>query len=126
ESPRARLAATRWPGRLELTPRARDPAGPPVLLFAAMSDKDVSGMLAPLPADWPLVLTGTDSRQAADPTTLHDLLSPGRRGPCVTAEDSPSALRRAAELAGPGGLIVVLGLLRLIGETGTALAPRPE
>ncbi|MEI5102724.1 bifunctional folylpolyglutamate synthase/dihydrofolate synthase [Streptomyces sp. PmtG] len=155
---RARLAATRWPGRLELVPQARlddwtgrvllegatNPqgvatvapeilrharangrSGPPVLVFAAMDDKDVDGMLAPLPSTWPLVLTRTDSHQAASPTALHSRLAPGRQGPCLTAEDAPSALRRAAELAGPGGLIVVFGSLRLIGETRTALALRP-
>ncbi|MEU9318120.1 bifunctional folylpolyglutamate synthase/dihydrofolate synthase [Streptomyces sp. NPDC048295] len=156
---RAQLAATRWPGRLELIPHARldnwtgrvllegatNPqgvatvapeilrharadghSGPPALVFAAMDDKDVSGMLAPLPSDWPLVLTRTDSHQAADPTTLHNRLSPDRQGPCLTAEDTSSALRRAAELVGPGGLIVVFGSLRLIGETRTALALPPS
>jgi dihydrofolate synthase/folylpolyglutamate synthase len=97
---RARLAATRWPGRLELirgaqldgwsgrvllegatNPQgvttvapeilrlAQAPAqdqdqdrahvggasGPPVLVFAAMDDKDAPGMLVPLPSHWPLV-----------------------------------------------------------------------
>ncbi|MFF2013875.1 bifunctional folylpolyglutamate synthase/dihydrofolate synthase [Streptomyces sp. NPDC058195] len=155
---RPRLAATRWPGRLELIPHARlddwtgrvllDGAtnpqgvatvapeilrharadgqpGPPVLVFASMEDKDVPGMLAPLPSTWPLVLTRTGSHQAAAPTTLHSRLSPGRQGPCLTAEDTPSALRRAVGIAGPGGLVVVLGSLRLIGEARTALALQP-
>ncbi|MFF4364327.1 bifunctional folylpolyglutamate synthase/dihydrofolate synthase [Streptomyces sp. NPDC001604] len=158
EQLRSRLAATHWPGRLELIPRARlrnwagrvllegatnpqgvaavapeilchahagDHSGPPVLVFAAMHDKDVSGMLVPLPSDWPLVLTRTDSHQAASPSTLHSHLMPGRRGPCLTAEDTPSALHRATELAGPGGLIVVLGSLRLVGESRTALGLQP-
>ncbi|MEU7579907.1 hypothetical protein AB0B50_20160 [Streptomyces sp. NPDC041068] len=51
-------------------------------------------MFAPFPSHWPLVLTRTDSHQAAEP-------------------------------AGPGGLIVVCGSLRLVDETRTALAPRP-
>ena len=155
---RSRLAATHWPGRLELLPRARlgdwtgrvllegatnpqgvattapeilrhagadGPSEPPVLVFAAMDDKDVTGMLAPLPSDWPLVLTRTGSHQAASPTTLHSQLMPGRRGPCLTAEDTPTALHRATELAGPGGLIVVLGSLRLVGESRTALGLQP-
>ncbi|MFE4975666.1 bifunctional folylpolyglutamate synthase/dihydrofolate synthase [Kitasatospora sp. NPDC056651] len=158
EQLRTRLAATRWPGRLELLPNARlddwtgrvllegatNPQGaetvapeilrharagghprPPVLVFAAMKAKDVSDMLAPLPDDWPLVLTRTDSHQAADPATLHDRLSPSRQGPCLTAENAPTALRRAAELAGPRGLIVVFGSLRLVGEARTALALPP-
>ncbi|AEY86711.1 hypothetical protein SHJG_1435 [Streptomyces hygroscopicus subsp. jinggangensis 5008] len=36
-----------------------------------------------------------------------------------------TALHRAAELTGPGGLIIVLGSLRLVGETRTALALEP-
>lgn len=154
---RARLAATRWPGRLELVEtrlgdwagrvllegatnpqgvatvapeilrhaRGRGHTRPPVLLFASMDDKDVSGMLAPLPADWPLVLTRTGATRAADPAALRARLAPGRRGPCVTAEDAGSALHRAAELAGPDGLIVVFGSLRLVGESRTALGLQP-
>ncbi|MFH8982595.1 bifunctional folylpolyglutamate synthase/dihydrofolate synthase [Streptomyces varsoviensis] len=155
---RARLAATSWPGRLELIPqvrlddwtgrvllegatnpqgvatvapeilrhaRADGPSTPPVLVFAAKADKDITGMLAPLPSRWPLVLTRTDSHEAADTATMHSRLAPDRQGPCPTAEDVPSALRRAAELAGPGGLIVVFGSLRLVGETRTALGLQP-
>ncbi|GGR36050.1 bifunctional folylpolyglutamate synthase/dihydrofolate synthase [Streptomyces roseolus] len=154
---RARLAGTRWPGRLELVEtrlggwtgrlllegatnpqgvatvapeilrhaRGDGHGGPPVLLFASMDDKDVSGMLAPLPADWPLVLTRTDAPRAADPAALRARLAPDRPGPCVTAEDTRSALHRAAELAGPGGLVVVIGSLRLVGESRTALGLPP-
>lgn len=179
---RTRLAATRWPGRLELVPQARlgtwtgrvllegatnpqgvatvapeilrhaaaraagghtaagqgagghaaagrtaagDDAAPPVLVFAAMDDKDVSGMLAPLPTHWPLVLTRTGSHQAADPNSLHTRLAPNRQGPCLTAEDPPTALHQAAELAGPDGLIVVFGSLRLVGDTRTVLGLAP-
>ncbi|MFE6973046.1 bifunctional folylpolyglutamate synthase/dihydrofolate synthase [Streptomyces sp. NPDC057682] len=155
---RARLAATRWPGRLELIDPARldhwtgrvllegatnpqgvatvapeilrhartgDHATPPVLVFASMNDKDVSGMLAPLPSHWPLVLTRTASHQAAERAALYDQLSPTRRGPCLTADDTSSALRRAAEHAGTGGLVVVLGSLRLVGESRTVLGLPP-
>ncbi|MYR59397.1 bifunctional folylpolyglutamate synthase/dihydrofolate synthase, partial [Streptomyces sp. SID625] len=155
---RARLSATRWPGRLEHVPHARlddwtgrvlldgatnpqgvttvapemqrharadDRSGPPVLVFAAMDDKDVSGMLAPLPSHWPLILTRTDAPRAASCADLHDRLSPGRQGPCLTAPDTTAALRRAAELAGPGGLIIVFGSHRLVGESRTALSLEP-
>ncbi|WP_219826007.1 bifunctional folylpolyglutamate synthase/dihydrofolate synthase [Nonomuraea typhae] len=154
---RSRLAATRWPGRLELIQTRLDNwtgrillegatnpqgvatvapeilahahgdgrPGPPVLLFASMHDKDAPGMLAPLPSHWPLVLTRTRAPQAASPAALHTQLAPSRRGPCLTAEDTPSALHRAAELAGPGGLIVVFGSLRLVGESRTALGLQP-
>ncbi|TRV72633.1 bifunctional folylpolyglutamate synthase/dihydrofolate synthase [Streptomyces sp. 130] len=155
---RDRLAATRWPGRLELIDPARqadwtgrvlldgatNPQGvatvapeilrnartgdcprPPALVFAAMRDKDVSSMLAPLPSHWPLILTRTGSHQAADPAALHNQLSPSRQGPCLTADDTTAALHQAAEHAGPGGLVVVLGSLRLVGETRTALGLPP-
>ncbi|KUJ65920.1 bifunctional folylpolyglutamate synthase/dihydrofolate synthase [Streptomyces albus subsp. albus] len=156
---RARLAATRWPGRLELLPRARlaewtgrvlldgatnpqgvatvapeilrvagaGPAGhrPPVLVLAAVRGKDVAGMLAPLPADWPLVLTRTDAADAVGPEALRDSLAPHGRTVSATAPDAASALRRAAELAGGGGLVVVLGSHRLVGQARTALGLAP-
>ncbi|MEV0534142.1 bifunctional folylpolyglutamate synthase/dihydrofolate synthase [Kitasatospora sp. NPDC050463] len=156
---RTRLAATRWPGRLELVTDAQlddwagrvlldgatnpqgvatvapeilrhagadaRPGRPPVLVFSAFEQKDVHGMLAPLPSHWPLVLTRTGSHECADPATLRGRLAPTGRGPCLTAEDTRSALRRAGELAGPGGLIVVIGSLRLVGEARTELALPP-
>ncbi|MEV4252776.1 hypothetical protein AB0J52_06355, partial [Spirillospora sp. NPDC049652] len=100
--------------------------GHPVLVFAAMDDKDVTGMLAPLPSDWPLVLTRTGSPHSADPADLRARLSATRHGPCVTAGDTPSALQRAAALATPDGLIIVLGSHRLVGESRTVLSLPPE
>ncbi|WP_241002970.1 Mur ligase family protein [Streptomyces sp. CB01881] len=156
---RAGLAATSWPGRLELVPEARlgdwtgrvlldgatnpqgvttvapeilrhtltteRPGRPPVLVFSAFKEKNVSGMLAPLPAQWPLVLTRTNSHETADPADLRSRLASAGRGPCVTAEDTPAALHRAGDLAGPGGLIVVIGSHRLVGEARTALGLPP-
>ncbi|MGK4584370.1 bifunctional folylpolyglutamate synthase/dihydrofolate synthase [Kitasatospora sp. HPMI-4] len=157
---RTALAATRWPGRLELVAEARldgwtgrvlldgatNPQGvatvapeilrlaggegesgtrPTALVFAAMRDKDANGMLAPLPEHWPLVLTRTGAAGAADPHTLRAGLVPDRRATSVIAPDAASALRRAAELTGPGGLVVVIGSLRLVGEARTALGLPP-
>jgi dihydrofolate synthase/folylpolyglutamate synthase len=153
---RPRLAATRWPGRLELltdarladwtgrvllegatnpqgvatvapeilrlTARTGDRAGPPpVLVFSATRDKDVAGMLAPLPAHWPLVLPRMDWHQALPPTDLRTRLASTRQGPCLTTDDTLGAMHTAAELAGPGGLIVVIGSHRLVGETRSVL-----
>ncbi|MFC9729771.1 hypothetical protein ACFWGM_13660 [Streptomyces roseolus] len=56
------------------------------------------GSLLPAPADRPLVLARTGPRRAADP---------------------------AAGLAGPGGLSVVLGSPRPVGESRTALGLPP-
>ncbi|GFN09935.1 hypothetical protein Smic_84910 [Streptomyces microflavus] len=119
---RARLAATSWPGRLELVPHARlddwtgrvllegatNPqgaatvapeilhharadghSGPPVLVFAAMDDKDVVGMLAPLPSHWPLVSPAPARTRPRRAT----LAAPGRR-PCLP--DSQTPHRRCA------------------------------
>ncbi|MGF1427999.1 bifunctional folylpolyglutamate synthase/dihydrofolate synthase [Kitasatospora sp. LaBMicrA B282] len=157
---RPALAATRWPGRLELLADARlddwrgrvlldgatNPQGmatvapeiarlagtgpapdarPTAVVFAAMRGKDVPGMLDPLPEQWPVVLTRTGATDAADPAALHRDLPPGRRAAAVTAPDTGAALRRAAELVGHGGLIVVLGSLRLVGESRTALGLPP-
>nr|WP_255519032.1 bifunctional folylpolyglutamate synthase/dihydrofolate synthase [Kitasatospora sp. SID7827] len=167
---RPALAATRWPGRLELLTDARldgwrgrvlldgatNPQGVATVMpeierlataapgaargadtragadapstavvFAAMRDKDVPEMLAPLPAPWPLVLTRTGSPDAAEPDALRTRLPAARRDRVHTAPDTASALRRAAELVGPGGLIVVFGSLRLVGESRTALGLAP-
>ncbi|WP_406086077.1 bifunctional folylpolyglutamate synthase/dihydrofolate synthase [Kitasatospora purpeofusca] len=156
---RTRLAATRWPGRLELVPDARldkwtgrvlldgatNPQGvaavapeilrharadgradrPPVLLFSSFEGKDIPGMLAPLPSHWPVVFTRTGSHECSDPSAMRSLVASAGRGPCLTAQDTRSALRQAGELAGPGGLIVVTGSLRLVGESRTELGLPP-
>ncbi|MEV6973218.1 bifunctional folylpolyglutamate synthase/dihydrofolate synthase [Kitasatospora sp. NPDC093806] len=152
---RERLAATRWPGRLELVPDARldgwkgrvlldgatNPQGittvapeilrhartpsrpdhPPVIVFSAFEEKDVAGMLAPLPAHWPLVLTRTRSPHSSVPSTLRSRLDPERQRRALTSDDTRTALHRAGELAGPDGLIIVIGSLRLVGEARTEL-----
>ncbi|MBF6056085.1 hypothetical protein GO002_30085 [Streptomyces eurocidicus] len=64
-------------------------------------------------------------RLPADPTRSRPRGRPVRLRPRYTAEDTPSAPHRAAEPAGPGGLIVVFGSPRLVGGTRTALAPEP-
>ncbi|MEK2494532.1 bifunctional folylpolyglutamate synthase/dihydrofolate synthase [Kitasatospora purpeofusca] len=152
---RTRLAATRWPGRLELVPGARlrdwtgcvlldgatNPQGvaavapeilrharadgradrPPVLVFSSYEGKDVPGMLAPLPSDWPVVFTRTGSHECSDPSAMRDRVASAGRGPCLIAQDTRSALEQAGALAGPDGLIVVTGSLRLVGEARTEL-----
>ncbi|GAB2906744.1 bifunctional folylpolyglutamate synthase/dihydrofolate synthase [Streptomyces mayteni] len=141
---RERIAATRWPGRLELVapatlagwtgrvlldgatnpqgvatvaPELRRLAGAarPAVVFAAVRGKDVAGMLAPLPDDWPLVLTRTDAHDAAEPAALRAALGPERRPTAAVVPGVAAALRHGAGLAGPGGLVVVLGSHRLVG-----------
>ncbi|MEV6334073.1 hypothetical protein AB0M12_05070 [Nocardia vinacea] len=83
----------------------------------------MSDMLAPLPAHWPLVLTRTEASDAADTDALLSAVDAGRS---VHVEpDTLTALERAGELAGAGGLVVVLGSHKLVGEARTALCLPP-
>jgi len=141
------VARARWPGRLELVPGspevlidgAHNPAAVEsavagaralagsrhaVCLFGAMEDKDHAAMLRLLP--WPAVLTAVEEARACDP---QDLLLEAR----ALGRDSDEALRgvgaaleRARELAGPGGLVLVLGSLYLAGAVrGMLRLPLP-
>jgi dihydrofolate synthase/folylpolyglutamate synthase len=137
------LETTRWPGRMQLIPGAppilldgaHNAAGAealaahlalrggpkPVLLFAAMADKDVAAILAPLApyvasvvATTPDVLRAADSRDVA--TAARALGLPSGAEP-----DAPRALEKARSLAGPGGLVLVAGSLYLVGAVAAVL-----
>ncbi len=142
-------ARTRWPGRLQLVPGdppilldgAHNPAGaralaahlasgPPfVLLFGAMSDKDVPAVAQALfPLARAVVLTRPKIARAATPDELA-----ARAG--ALARDAhkvatvPRALARARRLAkerGHGTIVVVAGSLYLVGAVSDALARRGE
>ena len=145
------LETARWPGRLQLVSGSpsilldgahnADAAealaahlalrgGPkPVLLFAAMADKDAAGILAPLsPHIASVVTTKPDVLRAAD---IRDLAATARTlGLPAGAEPDPArALEMARALAGPGGLVLVAGSLYLVGAVAAALeggaAPGP-
>ena len=132
------VAATRWPGRLQRIPGqptlvldgAHNPAGaralaahlapgPPfVLVFGAMSDKDVRGLAQALfPLAAAVVLTTPRIARAASPGTLARRAGALARG--VHREPSVArALRLARRLAqahGRGTLVVVAGSLYLVG-----------
>jgi len=137
------LENARWPGRLQLVPGAPSVlldgahnaagtealaahlayrAGPkPVLLFGAMADKDLAGMIAPLaPHVAALVATRPAVARAAEPEPLAEVA----RGAGLPAWVEPvpeRALERARSLAGPGGLVLVAGSLYLVGEILAAL-----
>jgi dihydrofolate synthase/folylpolyglutamate synthase len=134
----AAIAATRWPGRLQRIPGsppivldgAHNPAGaralaahlapgpPLVLVFGAMSDKDVRGLARPLfPLASEIVLTTPRVARAASPAALArsagSLARGARREPSVAR-----ALRLARRLArqrGPRTEVVVAGSLYLVG-----------
>jgi dihydrofolate synthase/folylpolyglutamate synthase len=143
EAVRTGLAATRWPGRLEavgLRPRVvldggHNPEGlrglvtdlgrlldleaggaPPVVVFAAMADKDLAGLLAELRRLSPPAVFFTRAasagERAADP---HDLASAWGAG-ADAAVPASAALEAARELAGRDGTVLVCGSLYLVGE----------
>jgi len=141
------VARTRWPGRLERVPGdpplvldgAHNPAGaralaaylkggPPfVLLFGAMSDKDVRGLARELfPLATGIVLTRPRVSRAASPEEIARRSSPlgarAHREPSVAR-----ALRLARRLArahGPETTVVVAGSLYLVGAVMPLLGRR--
>lgn len=137
------LETTRWPGRMQLIPGsppilldgAHNAAGAealaahlalrggpkPVLLFAAMADKDIAGILAPLAphvasvvATKPDVLRAAESRDVA--AAAHALGLPSGTEP-----ETARALEEARALAGPDGLVLVAGSLYLVGAVVAGL-----
>jgi dihydrofolate synthase/folylpolyglutamate synthase len=151
EPVREGLASVRWPGRLQWVPgeppllldgahnpsgaealaaflRERTEARPshrPVLLFGAMSDKDVDGILGALAGlvDG-AVLTRARVDRAADP---EELLGPATRwlGRAEVVADPARALARARERAGGRGYVLVAGSLYLVGEVLGLLEGEP-
>jgi dihydrofolate synthase / folylpolyglutamate synthase len=133
------IAATRWPGRLQLvrgTPDvlldvAHNPAGawvlraalserfgarPLTFVFGAMRDKAITEMadiLFPLAAR--VVATPAANPRSA---TADEIAAAGARtgAEIVTAPNVAAALARARELAPSGGLIVVTGSIYVVGE----------
>ncbi len=138
------IAATRWPGRLERVPGrpallldgAHNPAGaraladylregpPVVLLFGAMSDKDVKGLARELfPLAAAVVLTRPRVPRAATPDEL--ARRAGRTGARAHREPSVSRAlglaRRLALAHGPMTTVVVAGSLYLVGAVKAIL-----
>ncbi|MFJ9446800.1 bifunctional folylpolyglutamate synthase/dihydrofolate synthase [Kitasatospora sp. NPDC101235] len=144
EALRTGLAATRWPGRLELLAPAR--LGPwtgrllldvahnnqgvatvapeilkqsraaerTALVFGTLRYRNVATMLEPLPADWPVVLTRVGHPNEAAPDGMRAALATRRE--LYVREETADAVRHATELVGAGGLVIVLGFLSLVGR----------
>lgn len=113
-------------------------AGPPaatrgrrcVVVLGVSADKDVDGIVGGLSGVGDhLVLTRAPGVRAAPPARLREAVRRAhagrRRPPAETAATVPDALRRAAGLAGPHGLVVVTGSLYLVGAARTALGAPP-
>ena len=137
------LESTRWPGRLQLISGApsilldgahnaagaealaahlsRRGGAKPVLLVAAMTDKDLAGILGPLvPHVASVVATTPAVARAADCVAVAAVAR--ELGLHTDAEADPMrALERARVLAGPHGLVLVAGSLYLVGAVAGAL-----
>jgi dihydrofolate synthase/folylpolyglutamate synthase len=137
------LESARWPGRLQLIPGAPSilldgahnvagaealaahlalRGGPkPVLLVAAMADKDIAGILRPLaPHVASVVATQPAVARAADAKVV----SAAARAlglPAVAEPDPAEAFALARGSAGPGGLVLVAGSLYLVGAVTAVL-----
>lgn len=138
------ISGTRWRGRLQHIPGrppllldgAHNPAGaralghylrgagPFVLVFGVMADKDVPGMARALfPLARAVVLTRPRVGRAASPGDI----AQATRGLARRAHQEPDvrkALARARRLARPGDTVVVAGSLYLVGEVLAARRPR--
>jgi dihydrofolate synthase / folylpolyglutamate synthase len=136
------LAHVCWPGRMEYLPGRPDvildgahnrasmerlaealtmhfPGVRTVVVFAAAGDKDLDGMMAVLAEKLPavaVVFTRTESARAADPADLAARFVKAGGGTGQAEASASTALKTAADLAGPGGLVVVCGSLYLVGE----------
>jgi dihydrofolate synthase / folylpolyglutamate synthase len=132
------LRKVSWPGRLELVDErpcllldgAHNRAGARslrayldelwkdrvMLIFGAMSDKDITGMAAELfGAARTIFLTRLNDPRAATPATLSRLL-PSPTRDLISTESARQALTWARQVSPPDGLICVAGSLQLVGE----------
>lgn len=140
----AGLAATVWPGRLELADRLPFfvidgghnpqcasalaanwdyyfPSGRKVLLLGMLADKDVPGFLAQLaPLADTVVCTAPDSDRALPPAELAALLRPYGK-PVLLCPDPAEAVDCARRAAGLEGSVLACGSLYLAGALRTAL-----
>lgn len=139
EALRKGLSTVRWPGRFEVLSRnptvildgAHNPQGitaaaesfrtlcpgrKAVLLLGVLADKAVEEMLEPLiPLAASAVVLRPESPRALDPLTLCELLKV-RGIPAKPALTPEEGVRDALQEAGPGGIVLCLGSLYLIGQ----------
>jgi dihydrofolate synthase/folylpolyglutamate synthase len=138
------LAAVQWPGRLERVPvpggrellldAAHNPAGAAALasylvaigekrplVFAAMRDKDVTGMLKTIaPAVSGIVVTRSSNPRSADPADLAQILRTSAPDLLVTVAPTPASALAIAWKMSPR--IVVAGSIFLLGDVMSELS----
>ncbi|HUG75823.1 MAG TPA: Mur ligase family protein [Acidimicrobiia bacterium] len=94
------------------------------LVFGAMTDKDVAGMLAALePIVLSVVSTASSSTRAGAPEAIAAEVRESLRVPVVVA---PSVLDALTIAGGPGTPILVTGSIALVGEARRALRASSE
>lgn len=87
------------------------------LVFGAMGDKDVAGMLGSIgPLLDSVVATAVDYSRAIPPTELAGIATGVVDVPVLVAGDVSSAVEMARAEAGPDGAVLVCGSLYLVGE----------
>ncbi len=144
----AGVAATRWPGRLEVVaegprvlldgghnPAALDLVVPDLLrllrgspvavVFGAMQDKDLPAMLRRLEELDPVAAVFTRAASAGDRAASPvDLLREWRLERGSVAHPAAAAVDRARDAVGQGGVVLVCGSLYLVGEVREVLPRR--
>jgi dihydrofolate synthase/folylpolyglutamate synthase len=139
------IRETHWPGRFQVLPAtvdnreivfdvAHNPAGawalrstlsaaypdgrPITLVFGVMRDKAVQEMteiLFPIAAH--VIVTHADNPRAASSEEIRQAAARVTAAVDIeAADDVSSALNRARQIAGPGGLVVVTGSIYIVGE----------
>lgn len=146
------IRETRWPGRFQVISAkdgtseivmdvAHNPAGawalraalsdryegrPLTMVFGAMRDKAITEMAEILfPVAEHVVATAAENPRSASPDEIREA---GARtsADIVTANDVPSAIRKARELVSPDGVIVITGSIYVVGEAMGELGVTPS
>lgn len=143
---RAGLAAATWPGRFEraalpngataildgahtpasaaafaATIAAEYPERRAVLVLGVLGDKDPAALAAALaPVTSAVIAAESHTPRAVPAARVADVLAAAGR-PAHAGGDVAAALRRAAALAGPAGLVLVTGSLTVVAEAREAL-----
>jgi dihydrofolate synthase/folylpolyglutamate synthase len=141
------LAAARWPGRCEviagrptlLLDGAHNPAAAQalhshlverytsagrkiIMIFGAMQDKDLPGIMEPLfPCAQRVILARAETPRAADPIILEGLARRYHHS-VLAAPSLGAALSAACREAGPEDVICVTGSLYLVGDVKSILS----
>jgi dihydrofolate synthase/folylpolyglutamate synthase len=138
---RAAAAEVRVPGRLQIVDEkpltlfdgAHNPAGMAALaeslpelkrghdrlvaVIAILDDKDAAGMLSRLLVHCDeVVFTSSKNPRSLPPPTLQSLAGQLDGPASLLVRDPRAAVRRARELAGPGGVVVATGSLYLVAD----------